>query len=103
MVVWDIPDTRIEATGLQMSRFDFVTRCYQRPRRPPAWPYNLFCMIHGRSRDAVGVQVSEIATECGLTDVRRQILFSRRCFKQRGAAYQQRPVETRPQQVAING
>ena len=103
MVVWDIADARVEEAGRQMSGFDFVTLCYQRPRRLPVWPYNLFCMIHGRDRDAVGDQVSVIATECGLTHTPRQILFSRRCFKQRGAAYQQPPVVAGPRQVSLRG
>ena len=90
MVVWDIPDARVEEIGDQISRFDFVTLCYQRPRRLPAWPYNLFCMIHGRDRGEVGTQVELISAECRLARLPRQILFSRRCFKQRGAAYQQR-------------
>ena len=103
MVVWDIPDTQVEIIGRQMSGFDFVTLCYRRPRRPPVWPYNLFCMIHGRDRDAVGNQVDVIANECGLNSASRQILFSRRCFKQRGAAYQRARLDTAPQPVAAHG
>lgn len=103
MVVWDIPDARVEQTGRQISRFEFVTLCYQRPRRPPRWPYNLFCMIHGRDREAVGRQVETIAAECGLNQVPRQILFSRRCFKQRGAAYQRQPTVPAAQQARRHG
>ena len=87
MVVWNIPDSRVDEVGRQMSSFEFVTLCYQRPRRLPHWPYNLFCMIHGRDRDAVSQQVDLIAAQCGLTEVPRRILYSRRCFKQRGASY----------------
>ena len=90
MVVWDIPDSRVTDVGRQMSDFEFVTLCYRRPRRLPYWPYNLFCMIHGRDRDSVNRQVEQIAAHCGLSDLPRRTLFSRRCFKQRGAAYQPR-------------
>ena len=103
MVVWDIPDTQVEDIGQRISRFDFVTLCYRRPRRLPAWPYNLFCMIHGRDRDAVGDQVSVIAAECELANIPRQILFSRRCFKQRGAVYQRTRLDTSPQAVLNHG
>ncbi len=91
MVVWNIPDSRVSELGQCISRYSFVTLCYQRPRRLPDWPYNLFSMIHGRNRDAVVDQVEHIVQQCGLQDIERQILFSPRCFKQRGAAYRQRP------------
>ncbi|MEO5337469.1 MAG: AsnC family protein [Magnetospirillum sp. WYHS-4] len=87
MVVWDIPDARVEEIGRRFSAFDFVTLCYQRPRRPPEWPYNLFCMVHGRERDVVLGQVEELAETCGLAGVKREVLFSTRRFKQRGAVY----------------
>jgi len=87
MVVWNIPDSRIDELGHCISRYPFVTLCYQRPRRPPAWPYNLFSMIHGRDRDAVIEQVAQVVRQCGLQDIEHEILFSPRCFKQRGAAY----------------
>ncbi len=87
MVVWNIPDHRVAELGRCISHYSFVTLCYQRPRRLPDWPYNLFSMIHGRDRDAVVDQVAHIVQQCGLQDIDRQILFSPRCFKQRGAAY----------------
>src|SRR3982750_4859553 len=52
MVVWDVPDAAVEAAGRALAAAPGVTLCYPRPRRPPAWPYNLFCMIHGRDRGA---------------------------------------------------
>ena len=87
MVVWDIPDNRVDALGACMGQFEFVSLCYRRPRRLPDWPYNLFCMIHGRDHDAVLDNVRLLAQRCGLEQVRREVLFSRRRFKQRGARY----------------
>ncbi|MGI9331749.1 MAG: siroheme decarboxylase subunit beta [Gammaproteobacteria bacterium] len=87
MVVWDVDDACVDDVGERMSRFDFVTLCYRRPRRPPRWPYNLFCMIHGRDRSSVGAQVETLTLLEGLESVRHEVLFSRRCFKQRGARY----------------
>lgn len=88
MVVWDVPDHEVSALGRCLSRFDCVTLCYRRPRRPPHWPYNLFCMIHGRDRQTVLAHVAHIVETCGLEGVRHEVLFSRRRFKQRGAFYQ---------------
>ena len=87
MVVWDIPDEHIERIGHCIGRYDFVTLCYQRPRRLPDWPYNLFSMIHGRNRREVHQQVNFIVEQCGLDKFSHEILFSSRCFKQRGASY----------------
>lgn len=87
MVVWDIPDGDVDETGRQMAQLPFVTLCYRRERRPPAWPYNLFCMIHGRDRQTVHAQIERLRAELGLTEIASTILFSRRRFKQRGARY----------------
>ncbi len=87
MVVWDIEDARIDAIGPAMAAFPFVTLCYRRPRRPPLWPYNLFCMIHGRARDEVLAQIETLRSGLDLHDCRRAVLFSRRRYKQTGARY----------------
>lgn len=87
MVVWDVPDELIKEMGATISRFSFVNLCYQRPRQPE-WPYNLYCMIHGKDRATVLAQLEQLNDASGLADYDRQILFSRRCFKQRGAVYQ---------------
>ena len=87
MVVWDLPDNRVTEIGHCIGQYSFVTLCYQRPRRLPEWRYNLFSMIHGQSRGAVVDQVEFIVEQCGLQGIRHEILFSKRCFKQRGANY----------------
>ena len=87
MVVWDAPDGWVAEAGRRLAELPFVTLCYRRPRRPPAWPYNLFCMIHGRERATVVGQVEAATRAAGLAGEPRAILFSRRCFKQRGARY----------------
>jgi DNA-binding Lrp family transcriptional regulator len=87
MVVWDVPADRVTGAGRQLAALPYVTLAYQRPRRLPAWPYNLFCMIHGRDRRAVRDLVDQASGAVGLSDLPRAILFSRRCFKQRGARY----------------
>ena len=90
MVVWDIADDRVSELGHCIGQYSFVTLCYQRPRRLPEWRYNLFSMIHGQDRSAVIEQVEFIVAQCGLQGIDYDILFSKRCFKQRGANYQAR-------------
>jgi len=87
MVVWDLPDAEVRAAGLRASRLAQVTLCYRRARRRPAWPFNLYCMLHGRARDEVEAAIEVVAREAGLAGYPRQVLFSRRCFMQRGARY----------------
>ena len=74
-----------------MAALPFVTLCYRRPRRPPDWPYNLFCMIHGRDRNTVVEQVAAVRALPGLADIQHALLFSRRRFKQCGATLSRTP------------
>lgn len=87
MVVWDVAEDHIDALGKRMARQDFVTLCYHRARDLPAWPYNLYCMIHGRDRHAVLDQVADLTATCGLEKIPHAVLFSVRRFKQCGARY----------------
>lgn len=87
MVVWNVPNHAVDEVGARIAALPFVTLCYRRPRRPPEWPYNLFCMIHGRDRETVAEQVAAIRSLPGLSDVPHTLLFSRRRFKQRGATF----------------
>lgn len=84
MSVWDVADERAEALGAQVGALPFVSHCYLRPRALPDWPYNLFAMVHGRSRDEVDDKVRQIAAllgdACGASDV----LFSTRILKKSG-------------------
>jgi DNA-binding Lrp family transcriptional regulator len=87
MVVWEAPHGIADIAGRKLAVLPYVTLAYRRERRPPEWPYNLFCMIHGRSRETVLKQIEEAGVAAGLADYPRAILFSRRAFKQRGARY----------------
>ena len=87
MVVWDVPDAEVAELGRCLAGFDFITLCYRRPRRLPQWRYNLYCMIHGQSRDEVLAHLEWMVNHCGLQSLPHEVLFSRRRFKQRGAVY----------------
>jgi DNA-binding Lrp family transcriptional regulator len=84
MSVWDVPDERIDALGEAVGRLPFVTHCYHRPRVPPLWPYNLFAMVHGKSRDEVEAQVGQIAALLGADCRARDVLYSSRILKKTG-------------------
>ncbi len=87
MAVWDVPEDRLDEIVESFARHPKVTLCYRRPRRLPLWPYNIFCMVHARSRwDALAV-IDEINLEADTGLLRQTVLFSTRCFKQRGAVF----------------
>ena len=87
MVVFDVPEPKLQPAAHRLAALPWVSLCYRRPRRLPLWPYNLYCMIHGRDRARVESLVLEAAKAAGLTGQPRAVLFSRRCFAQRGARY----------------
>lgn len=87
MVVWDVPDERVAQVGKMLAQRPEVRLCYRRPRRLPDWPYNLFCMIHGRDRDGVLAVLRQLISELQLQDLPHEVLFSTHRFKQQGAHY----------------
>lgn len=84
MSVWNVPDADISRLGRQIGALDFVSHCYHRPRHLPQWPYNLFAMVHGRSREAVEEKVAEIAALLADRDRGHEVLYSRRILKKTG-------------------
>ena len=84
MAVWDVPDESVSELGRRLAAFPEVTHCYQRPRRLPEWRYNLYAMVHGRSRAEVNETVQRIAAEVGLSNLPHEVLFSVRQFRKRG-------------------
>ena len=85
MVVWNVPEDRIPAAGEVLRSEPGVTLCYQRRPEPRSWPYNLYCMIHARSRDEALETLQRAEAAAALGGLPRRILFSLRCFKQKGA------------------
>jgi DNA-binding Lrp family transcriptional regulator len=85
MAVWDVPDEAVDELGRRLAARPEVTHCYRRPRRLPDWRYNLYAMVHGRSRAEVQAIVDEMAHELGLTGFPGDLLFSLRQFRKRGA------------------
>ena len=84
MTVWDVADERVDELGGRVGSLDFVTHCYRRPRALPGWPYNLFAMVHGNSRDEVRDKAARIAALLGDACRGSDILFSTRILKKTG-------------------
>ncbi len=78
MVVWNVPEAEAEAMGETVAAYNAVSHCYLRPVFAN-WPYPLFSMVHGKSREEVEAIVGEMAREIGIDDYR--YLYSTREFK----------------------
>lgn len=90
MCVWDVPDIIASHVAQRMMRVSNVTLCYRRQRRLPDWPYNMFCMVHAKSREEAQASLRDINAVADAEHFDQAVLFSTRCFKQRGARFSDR-------------
>lgn len=84
MSVWDVRDDQVDAMGEAIGQLPFVSHCYRRPRHLPVWRYNLFAMLHGRSRDEVMHQASKLQQLLGDACAAHDVLFSTEILKKTG-------------------
>lgn len=84
MTVWDVADDQVDALGAVVGTFPLVTHCYRRPRHLPHWPYNLFAMVHGQSRQETEEQITTIAALLGDACRGHDVLYSSRILKKTG-------------------
>src|SRR5213594_4964888 len=73
MVVWQVPEDRIDDVGFKLAAFPQVSHCYRRPVYPD-WRFNLFSMLHARTLQAAEKLAVEMSKTIGIKDYR--ILFS---------------------------
>jgi DNA-binding Lrp family transcriptional regulator len=78
MGVWNVPDEQILEVGRQMAAVRGISHCYQRPTYAD-WPYSVFTMAHGRSKEECDAILDSIAETHGITD--RATLYSSTEFK----------------------
>ena len=78
MGVWKVPDERIVELGPQMAAFRGISHCYQRPTYED-WPYSVFTMAHGRSKEECDAILDSIAAHTGISE--RATLYSSTEFK----------------------
>ncbi len=86
MTVFNVPDDELAAAGERLARQTGITLCYARSR-DEGWPYNLYCMVHGRSREDAQSLIELARVAAGLTGYEHAVLFSTKRYKQTGARY----------------
>jgi DNA-binding Lrp family transcriptional regulator len=84
MTVWDVDDARVDELGEKVGALPGVSHCYRRPRELPRWPYNLFAMLHGRSREEVERQRVEVRALLGDASRADAVLYSSAILKKTG-------------------
>jgi DNA-binding Lrp family transcriptional regulator len=80
MGVWRVPEDRILEVGAQMAAVRGISHCYQRPTYQD-WPYSVFTMAHGRSKEECDAILDRIASQHGLHGDDRAVLYSSTEFK----------------------
>ena len=84
LCVWVVPPQKLDEIAQNMCRHMAVTHCYDR-NTTPDWPYNLYTMIHGKSRAECEEFAAELARENNLTD--RKMLFTIKEWKKTSMKY----------------
>ena len=84
MIAWKTPEDSVTEMGKTLARFREVTHCYHRSPKGD-WPYNLYSMVHGGSRDECREIAQRLSSATGLTDY--AVLFSEKEFKKTSMAY----------------
>lgn len=78
MSVWRVPEERIDEVDTAMAGFAAVSHCYQRPTYPD-WPYNVFGMLHGRTKEDCEASADAIARDTGVAE--HAMLYSTKEYK----------------------
>lgn len=86
MTVFNVPDDDLQTHGPALAQQPGITLCYAR-QRDTGWPYNLYCMVHGRTESETRAHIAQARQAAGLTAFEHAILFSTQRFKQTGGKY----------------
>jgi DNA-binding Lrp family transcriptional regulator len=84
MIVWKVPEEKIDDIGMKLAEYPQVSHCYQRPVYQD-WPYSVFSMVHARTKEACEKMGIEMSKRIGITEYK--ILFSSREFKKERVKY----------------
>jgi siroheme decarboxylase len=86
MVVWQVTDDIVDDVAVKMTSHPAVSHCYMRPSFP-GFPYSLYTMVHGRSREECEVAISELAQQNGLAEY--ETLWTAKEYKKTTPCYSQ--------------
>lgn len=84
LVAWEVPAERLDEIAQQMAASPSVTHCYDR-NTAPDWPYNLYTMVHGHSREECEQVVADLGKACQVSN--HVMLYSRHEWKKTAMKY----------------
>lgn len=84
LVAWEVPNDRLDEVAEQMAKNPAVSHCYDR-NTAPDWPYNLYTMVHGHSREECEKIVAKLGEEVQIT--KRVMLYSKKEWKKTAMQY----------------
>ncbi|MCR5756365.1 MAG: AsnC family transcriptional regulator [Selenomonas sp.] len=84
LVAWVVPAARLDEIAQQMAASPSVTHCYDR-NTAPGWPYNLYTMVHGRSREECEQVVRDLGAHCQVSE--HAMLYSKHEWKKTAMKY----------------
>ncbi len=87
LLVQDVPDEAVERVGRLLAREPAVALCYERVRVLPDWPYNVYCILRGPSRENLLAAIAALRERLGLGAYASEVLFSLQRFKRDGVRY----------------
>lgn len=84
LVAWEVPNDRLDEVAEQMAKNPAVSHCYDR-NTAPDWPYNLYTMVHGHSREECEKIVAKLGEKVQIT--KRVMLYSKKEWKKTAMQY----------------
>ena len=102
MSVWDVTDDKIHELGQQLGALSFVSHCYERPRFLPEWPYNLFAMVHGKTKEEVAEYVQQIVILLGSDCSAYELLYSKQILKKTGLRLNKKSLKEQQPESKLN-
>ena len=84
LCAWEVPEERTEEVAIEMSEEPAVSHCYDRMTKPD-WPYSVYTMIHGKSREECETVAARLAEKTGITS--RKMLYSVKEWKKTSMSY----------------
>lgn len=84
MGIWMVPKEDVQRVGKIMASFKEVTHCYERPTFAD-WPYNVYTMIHGKTREDCEAIAKKISEATGIKEY--SLLYSIKEFKKTSMKY----------------
>jgi len=84
MSVWDVDPEKLEQAGLLFKELGFVSHCYERPKFAPEWDYNLFAMVHGKSKEEVNEKIETMKKTIQGLFRKTDLIYSTKILKKTG-------------------